>query len=93
MTEYVSPVRRAADAAGRRYQALRLAIESYAGLGVPTDSVIEVARKFEAYLWPEAPAPRPHHPCARKGCVTPSGKTACHTCGEAWPCSKSEPAP
>jgi hypothetical protein len=30
---------------------------------------------------------RPHHACREPECTTPSGKIACHTCGESWPCS------
>lgn len=75
-----------------RERALRLAVESFGEAlhVVKTDTLLKRAAEIEAFLWPAAAASRPHHPCSREECTTPSGKTACHTCGEAWPCTASE---
>jgi hypothetical protein len=85
MAELMTPV--AARAAAREH-ALHLAMES---LGMSLDQtsmsvILKRASEIEEYLWPPL-AERPHHACSQPGCTTPSGKTACHTCGEAWPCS------
>lgn len=53
-----------------------------------TGDLLSRARAIEAHLWPATELERPHHAC--RECVTPSGKIACHTCGEAWPCSRRQ---
>lgn len=75
--------------AAAREQGLRMAMESYGSADLPptTAALLQRATEFENYLYPPAEQPRPHHACSMPECATPSGKTACHTCAEPWPCS------
>lgn len=73
-----------------RESAIQLSISSFRNTPGTSD-IVSRAAWFEHYLHTgrriDAPAERPHHACREPECATPSGKIACHTCGESWPCS------
>lgn len=85
----VEPIRLTMARADLRERAFRLAMESFGDAiqRAPSSMLLDRATEIERFLTAPFTPERPHHACREPECCTPSGKIACHTCAEAWPCS------